>query len=152
MKTEPLLRTAIVLLALVPTTFGFDDFKCSTKSTASMVERAACVVTSNFYDKHLAMSKPSAESKTQLRDPVATNTVIEFSPENLSRLEASVIRTGASSAAVSYWTCTLNESKKGRSASCGALTRGTVYFCVSETKKDNRYRIDHLSPGPATCR
>ena len=104
MKIERFLWIAVAVLALAPGSPGFDDPKCKTARTATTGEKAACVVTADFYGKHLASRREDAVHKTLSRGQ--RNSVIQMNELNLVRLNTVADGTGARNATLTFWPCT----------------------------------------------
>lgn len=139
---------AVLLLAQLSP--GFDDPRCKTGKTATTAEKAACVVTADFYGKHLASNRDDAVRKTVKRK--IRNSVIQVNEANLLRLNTIADGTGARSSIVTFWPCTYGpETKKGPTASCGEPVSRTLYFCVKTFAPDSARRIYHLSDTAPTC-
>jgi hypothetical protein len=150
MKIERILWIGVAVLVFAQVSPGLDP-KCNTKKGATTGEKAACVVTADFYGKHLASTRDEAVSKTLVRRQV--NSVIQVNESNLLRLKTIADGTGDRSSMVTFWPCTSGpETKKGPSARCGEPVTRTLYFCVKTFPPDSANRIYHLSDVSPTCK
>jgi hypothetical protein len=149
MKTERFLWIAAALLVLAQPNSAADP-KCKPRGTTG--EKAACVVTADFYKKHLASTVEDAVRKTRERGQ--RNSVIQLTEANLVKLNTIADNTGARSMLISYWPCIYGPEtkKKEPTASCGVPdTTTTLYFCVKTFPPDSSNRIYHLSDRLPSC-